>query len=173
MKRLNITYFDEVYALMEEAFPIEERRSFENQKALLERDDYAIYGVLEQDHVVAFIAAYVVSDVCFIEHLAVRREARGTGIGKELLQAYLKHTQGLVVLEVEKPAVEIARRRIAFYERLGFTLFETNYAQPPLHGDLAPLPLYLMSWPRRYDDQEWEKIIINLYRDVYHWQQPI
>ena len=54
---------------------------------------------------------------------------------------YLKRP---IVLEVERPVEEMAKRRISFYQRQGFTLWEKDYCQPPYKPGDDFLPMYLM-----------------------------
>ncbi|MBR7146301.1 MAG: GNAT family N-acetyltransferase, partial [Oscillospiraceae bacterium] len=52
---------------------------------------------------------------------AVREDCRGSGIGSELLDELIGTLPHPICLEVEPPETEIAKRRIAFYERNGFS----------------------------------------------------
>ena len=171
MVRLDSSYFDQIYELMEEAFPISERRTYAAQKALFKRDDYMVYGILEHDHVLAFIAVYETDHLRFVEHLATNADCRGSGIGRHLLEAYLQQTDKTVILEVEHPNHALAKRRIQFYKRIGFSLYEIDYVQPPFHSFEQPLPLYLMSWPKQLNDEQLQRCIYEMYHDVYHWSR--
>lgn len=50
-----------------------------------------------------------------------------------------------VVLEVEMPTEEMSKRRIGFYERLGFVLDHHVYFQPPYRKGEAFLEMRLMT----------------------------
>lgn len=80
--------FDTVYSIMEESFPSDEYRPYEEQLALLEHDAYRIY-VLRDDGragIQAFLAVWEFADFAFIEHLAVAPACRNGGLGAQLLQ---------------------------------------------------------------------------------------
>ena len=54
---------------------------------------------------------------------------RNGGIGAEAMKQFLAFCGTPVVLEVEMPADEMSKRRIGFYERLGFKLDNHVYHQ--------------------------------------------
>ena len=83
-------------------------------------------------------------DFCFVEHLAVSSGIRGGGLGGRFLDDFLQE-HPRVILEVEPPESDIARRRIGFYERHGFFLNRYPYEQPPLRKECGYFPLLLMS----------------------------
>lgn len=168
MHMLHVRDFDQIWGIMEEAFPSDERRSYEGQKALFLRDDYHVCGTVEKGVVKAFIAYYDTKNFCFVEHLASDARKRGSGIGKALFLDTLVHVGKPVILEVEPPITDIAKRRIAFYERMGCYLHdEIGYQQPPLEKQLMPLPLRLMSVGKNYDERQLKNVVTVLYQSVY------
>ena len=133
LTNINHEDFNSFYELMSEAFPPIERRKLENQKKLLENDFYNIVGYKENDRVIAFIASWEFENFNFIEHFAVDNSYRGNGIGSKILKQYLnKYKNKPVFLEVEYPEDNYSKRRIEFYKRLGFSLNDYEYVQPPL-----------------------------------------
>lgn len=166
IQQLQAHHFDQVYQLMSEAFPESERRDYAGQKALLKRDDYHLYGMTDHGRVVAFLAVYAMQAFCFVEHLAVDPSLRGTGIGKRILQNLMAQVGKPVILEVEKPIDVTTKRRVQFYERAGFTLYATDYVQPPLQKGQNPLALYLMCYPK-LSIAQWDSIIHTIHTAVY------
>jgi hypothetical protein len=84
-----------------------------------------------------------------------------------MLQA-LKEEGRPIVLEVELPETDIARRRIAFYERNGFRLWTSrNYQQPPYRQGDAPIAMRLMAWGN-LPESRFEEVVRRIYREVYH-----
>ena len=172
MIELQVSDFDDIWKIMKEAFPIAERRSYVEQKRLFERDDYHVYGIKEQNQLMAFISVYEMELVRFVEHLATDQALRGSGVGKILFQEMLDLDDHYTILEVEKPDDEMAIRRIGFYQRLGGHLYEdVDYVQPPFHEGLQPLPLLLMSWPKRLEEELVEQIKHALYTKIYRWKR--
>ena len=73
-----------------------------------------------------------------------------------------------VILEAEPPELnETARRRVAFYERLGFNLNPHEYYQPPYKPVGRPVRLVIMSAPKALTDEEFFRARTVLYRDAY------
>ena len=103
--------FDKVYRIMEESFPIDERRTYEEQKALLNNKLYSIYILsdIENDNIKAFIAIWQFDDFAFVEHFAVSSSYRNGGIGALILQEVQKLLSCMICLEVELPEEEMAK----------------------------------------------------------------
>ena len=77
-----------------------------------------------------FLTYWTFEGYVYIEHFAVNPEFRGKRIGRDMLHHLFKTVSENVLIEVEKPETDEARRRIAFYEREGFKLREDiNYVQ--------------------------------------------
>ena len=91
-----------------------------------------------------------------------------TNTGKKAASARCFHNEHQrFCLEVEPPETETAKRRIAFYERNGFTLNHFPYMQPPLGEDRDPLPLMIMTTGGAIEKDEFEHIRKTLYKKVY------
>jgi len=67
---------------------------------------------------------------------------------------------------VEPPEDELSRRRVQLYRRLGFTLNDGSYFQPPFYGNPKPLPLMLMS-TRPLSASEFASTAASIHRNVY------
>lgn len=166
--------FGKVYAMMERSFPADEYRSYEGQKALLVGQDavqnYSIYVLRAQDQkeIQAFLAVWQFADMAYIEHFAVEPSLRSHGIGSLVLKEANRMFTKRICLEVELPETTIAKRRIAFYERNGFSVNDYAYVQPALSKGKRELPLLLMTSRGRISREEFEKIKGQLYREVYH-----
>ena len=93
-----------------------------------------------------FLTYWVFEGYVYIEHFAVSPEHRGRNIGARMLGHLFRTVSPDVLIEVEKPDTEEARRRIAFYERNGFRLREDiNYVQPPYSAAQSGLEMMLMT----------------------------
>ena len=70
-------------------------------------------------------------------------------------------------MEVERPIEEMAQRRINFYQRQGFTLWEKDYYQPPYKPGDDFLPMYLMVHGSLDPEKDYEDIRHKLHTVVY------
>lgn len=145
LKKMQIQNFDKVYSIMEEAFPIDERRTYEEQKALLSRGEYSIYILpnTDSDEIKAFITVYRFPEFAYVEHFAIDGKFRNQGLGSLILKELSDLLQCNICLEVELPETETAKRRIEFYKRNGFYLNEFAYLQPPISIGKKAIPLLL------------------------------
>lgn len=171
MPKQNVTKksdFEEIYIIMQNSFPIDEYRTKEEQKRLFEEKEYRV--TIERDNLkkaVAFIAFWDLGSFIFIEHFAVATEKRNSGIGSKLLKKFLDESDKKIVLEVEKPISELARRRIKFYERNGFVFNDFEYEQPSISKGKSKIPLNVMSFPAALSKKEFSEVKRTLYSKVY------
>ncbi len=163
-----ISNFDEIFDLMKISFPENEYRTYENQKRLLEKNEYKIITKKnENGNVVAFLSLWSAPEFDFIEHLAVSPLCRGGGIGSEIMKKLLNNTNKSVILEIEIPCDEISIKRLRFYEKLGFKLNEYEYHQLPLRKNALPLQLNLMSYPEKLSQEQFESIKNYIHKKIY------
>ena len=169
LEKLDRSDFEEVYRIMEQSFPADERRKKEGQQKLLDEEKYELLGVRNEGGLLAFLAVWEFAEFVFIEHFAVSEKARNSGIGGKMLEELARQKAGKVVLEVELPEDSLKKRRIGFYERHGFTFNEDPYIQPPMGEDRHEIPLRIMSAPEPLSEDEFQSVRTELYESVYHY----
>lgn len=137
--------FERFSELFQSSFPVNERRPLESLKKIIS-DESDIYcdAVLRNNVFVGLLVYWDFTDFVYIEYLAVNPDIRGGGIGARVLSQLKDVVRKPVVLEVEPPLNELAKRRIGFYERNGFVLWDNEYFQPS-YGLVPGLELKLMS----------------------------
>lgn len=167
MKQADLAIFPHIFALMEEAFPSVERRIYEEQKALLSKANYRLFFQGEKQNIESMMAIWEFSSFIYIEHFAVSKQKRGSGIGSACMKTFLESAKKPVILEVEKACDSITERRIMFYRRIGFHLNSFAYEQPPLQKNHWPLPLHIMSYPSLLTEKQFQEIKNQLYQEVY------
>ena len=169
LKIINEKDFPQVFAIIEQSFPEDERRPLEEQQALFSEPRYSVY-VLGEEKIKAFIACWEFEDFIFIEHFAVDKNFRNLGIGSLILNKFLSMQEKRVCLEVEPPETEIAKRRIDFYIRNGFFLNEYDYFQPPISKGKKAIPLMVMTSGEGISKEEFGHIRDVLYEEVYKYK---
>ena len=160
--------FDAVYALLEQSFPPEEYRDREKQKALFQKEAYTAYGLRNAGRLQALIALWNFGHVVYIEHFAVEESSRNLGLGSRILNMVKNMVSCPLCLEVELPETDLAKRRIAFYERNGFTYNDYPYIQPAYSPEKAAVPLRFMTTGGGISPERFEEIRACLYREVYN-----
>ncbi len=159
--------FAEAWTILAESFPPEERRTREGQQEIMEEEAYRLYGCRAEGKLLGILAVWEFETFTFLEHFAVKKAARGDGLGGKLLEEFLAGCDKTVLLEVEPPEGEIERRRIAFYQRNGFVMNRYDYMQPPLQPGCTAIPLKLMTLGHPIPEPEFDRIRDTLYRVVY------
>lgn len=169
LERISFENFDRVYEIMEQSFPPDERRPYEEQRQLLCREEYEIFVSRDGGgEISSFIAAWGLDGMLFIEHFATSPASRGEGVGGRLLDEVISHSSNPVCLEVEPPLEKIQSRRVEFYRRHGFSLNDYPYIQPPISKGKKSVPLMIMTTGGELSPDEFESVRTQLYRKVYN-----
>ena len=160
--------YDRIWEIMQEAFPPAERRSRTGMDRVMADPAFTLSVYRDETgEPAAFLTSWQLEGFRFVEHFAVSASLRGRGMGGRMLRAFLESGAGPVVLEVEPPENETARRRIGFYQRLGFHLVDYPYIQPPLQPHTPAVPLRIMSWPAPLSRETFAAVRKSLYNKVY------
>lgn len=159
--------FTAVYQLMQVSFPPAEFRTYEEELALFNRPDYRVLVVEDNGTIQAFIAEWALKEMHYVEHFAVNPAARGQGLGTKIMREYLKEIKSSVIIEVEAEDTSIARRRIAFYERLGFVQSDIKYIQPYLQKTSKDVLLQLMFYPAKLSEKALYAVKREIHQTVY------
>lgn len=162
-----------LYAYMEKlivaSFPPEEYRELKELRNYTDTQPNFHNNVILQDETpIGLITYWDFGTFCYIEHFAIAPHLRNGGYGKEALNRLCDLLQRPVILEVEMPEEEMAQRRIRFYQRQGFILWEKPYMQPPYKAGDDYLPMRLMAYGNLQCDKDYENVKEHIYREVYN-----
>lgn len=166
-RKATVYDFDKIFEIMEQSFPRDERRPQAAQKALFDNGKFSAYVMCDNDGIIGFVTTWQLVGFAFVEHLAVSPDHRNLGLGAKILSELSTSQNARLCLEVEPPQTDIARRRIAFYERNGFYLNHFDYVQPAYTKQRNPVPLLIMTTDGAINAQEFENVKEQLYREVY------
>jgi len=156
---------DCLYKLYHEAFPVEERRDWSDIVRRLGNKDSLMNMTVIYHHSVpvGFITWWCLENVIYVEHFAMSGAIRGKGLGGRAIRCFAREATVPLVLEVELPqSGDMARRRIAFYERSDFCSHpEFDYVQPPYGTGLPSVPLMLMTTGGEVN-------LVNIAKQIHH-----
>ncbi len=152
MQLLEIKSDHLLYAFVEDlllnSFPPDERRDADIQRVKVDSDVrmHCCVAVDDSMRPLGFMTYWDLGDFYYGEHFAVDPSMRNCGTGSRFLDVLLSMFSKPIVLEVERPTDDLARRRIGFYRRHGMRLWnEIDYFQPAYRLGGRQLPMYLMS----------------------------
>ncbi len=80
---------------------------------------------------------YSKSGVGFVTYMVVAPEARGRGLGEQLLRGAVEQLGGLVLGEVNDPRTGGEWKRLERFQRWGARVLDVRYVQPSLGPGLA------------------------------------
>lgn len=166
VETMNSEEFEAFWEIYAQAFPECEKRDRAGQMRVLARREYRVERMVEHGVLLGFVACWDIGGYWFVEHVAVADAARGRGLGSELMKKMTGRDKP-VILEVEPPADDIARRRVGFYQRLGFHLNAYPHIQPPLQPGGQSVRLLLMSYPEPLTAADAETVQARLRQVVY------
>lgn len=164
--KLNVD-FRQIY---EASFPEDERRGWDKLLELLRHSHFSLNEIYHQQKFLGFISVWDLEEFKFVEHFAIRDTDQGKGYGTQALNQILSVSQIPVILEVEEPFTETARKRIVFYERLNFRVNKASYFQPPYSIGKARIQMLLMSYPLEIEPEDFERIKAQIHDQVYGYQ---
>lgn len=174
IRKLNISNKQEVTFLEKlyiESFPLSERRPVDEMLDLYAGDSpFIISTAIDKESPIGFLTHWNLTDFVFAEHFAVSPEFRNEGYGRKVMDLFIERTKVPIVLEVELPTTILSERRIGFYQRIGFKLWEVvQYQQPSYHKDGSAIPMKLMSYGDIDIEQDLKDIRGNIYATVYNY----
>lgn len=141
-------FAEKVASLYESAFPLDERRETGDFFRLLDENEsfHADVFLTESGQFAGFLTSWEWESFRYGEHFAVEPSLRCGGIGSQILRSFVASDSRPLIIEVEPPVGELEKRRIAFYERNGFKLWDKlHYVQPSYGAGRDAIELKLMT----------------------------
>ncbi|MFV0419908.1 MAG: GNAT family N-acetyltransferase [Dysgonomonas sp.] len=148
-----------------ESFPLSERRPVNAMLDLYKNNpSFLITVTIEDNQLVGFLTYWNLGEFIFAEHFAISPEFRNGGYGRKVMDLFLENITVPIILEVELPTTILSERRIGFYQRIGFKLWENvQYQQPAYLETTGPIPMKLMT----YRDLDVEKNLTDIRSKIY------
>lgn len=152
--------------LYESAFPIHERRMWQNLLKTIQHSGMQL-TLLEDTVPIGFVITWQIKDFCYVEHLAISSSQRGKQYGGKVVDELLDRFNRRIILEVEPEHDEDSTRRISFYTKKGLQMVPFNYLQPPYRKGEDSYEMQLMSIPAITSIKEFESIAADIKATVY------
>ena len=161
------SFFAPLWAIYNESFPRNERRSIDHQRAAFCSDRYRLDAFVEDDRVAGLAGYWDFPDYVYIEHLAIDSGLRGGGYGSRIVRELLERVGKTVILEIEPVEDEITARRLRFYEKLGFRANPYPHRQHKYHDDDPEgFGLTILSYPAEISERDYERFDRDLRKTV-------
>ena len=158
--------FSSVYKRLIDAFPYEERRDERDEKKCLLKSQFNFCEITDDGESVGLIVFWVFSKFLFVEHIAINKEIRSKGYGSKTFELLKSQYKLPIILEAESPETEMQKKRIKFYENLGFKINCYDYTQPSYHNDES-VPLMVLSFPQLLNENDFEEFFKTTREIVY------
>lgn len=161
LKDFQHRYFEEAWNLYESSFPLEEKRTLEEQKIIAKDKGYKTIAVIKDGKVLAILFFWIFDKYTFVEHFAVNSTFRGKSFGSKILKDFLSKYEN-VVLEIELLKDETSKRRFDFYRRFEFVPNEYKHIQVPFREDSKELQLLLLSQKKSLSQEEYDYLYFQM-----------
>ena len=158
--------FSEVYERLIDAFPYEERRDEADEKKCFLKSQFNFCEITDENESVGLIVFWVFNKFLFVEHIAINKEIRSKGYGSKTFELLKTQYNLPIILEAESPETEMQKKRIKFYENLGFKVNSYSYTQPSYHNEES-VPLMVLSFPQLLSESEFEEFFKTTREIVY------
>ena len=165
--RSGTSAYEYAKGLLTASFPPEEYRNLDEwQRYTDEKEEFHNNVIQDDGRPIGLFTYWEFGPFVYGEHFAIDPALRNGGYGQTALQCICQQLARPIVIEVEMPDNDLARRRIAFYQRNGFTLWLKPYLQPPYQPGYPSLPMYLMAYG---DIREslFDEVVHTIHHEVY------
>ncbi len=158
--------FSSVYKKLIDAFPYEERRDECDEEKCFLKKEFNFCEITDNGESVGIIVFWLFKEFLFVEHIAINKEIRSKGYGSKTFELLKAQYNLPIILEAESPETEMQKKRIKFYENLGFKVNSYNYTQPSYHNAQS-VPLLVLSFPKILSEIEFQEFFKTTRRVVY------
>ena len=138
--------FDLFYTYLENDFCSSERKTRSDELKAFDTPAFLPCFIRKDGLTVGYICLWSFEEFIYVEHFAILKEYRNQNMGSAFLSEFLKEVSKKVILEVERPVDDIAKRRIEFYKRAGFYVNMYDYIQPTYYPGADKIPMYICSF---------------------------
>lgn len=136
LKDLNGAFCRQFLSLYDSAFPEFERRTHAALSETLKQKQFTQEIYVEGDKLLALLSYWTFPKFVFLEYIAVDPSMRGGGIGSKILGDFLAKLGGKTcILEIDPPVDDVSKKRLNFYEKLGFKRTAYTSTQVYLKGN--------------------------------------
>lgn len=167
----SISQFDAIWQIMVESFPECERKDREDYILQFRNPKFNVKTFHDEpEKIKAFMGYWQLNSHFFIEHFAVSGQYRNLGLGNSIFNEFMQSVTKPLILEVEPPNDDLARRRIGFYERLGFVLNHFSYFQPSYRVGGEKVELMIMTSNGLLTESDFKRLKDEIFKTVYNYQ---
>lgn len=160
----------QIWKIYESSFPDFEIRTKETQKRLLSEKDYYCTAILEYDELVGILFYWETDRMNYIEHLAIHPDKRGQDYGSQIMNNFCD-TEKLTLLEIDPPEDEISKKRLRFYENLGFVMNDYHFVHPSFLKEQKHHKLMILSYPNKVSQKDFDYFLEYLDQKVLSYSE--
>lgn len=160
--------YDEAMGLYQKSFPPHEQRQADCQGKIMDTRDYHFDLIYDQDVFAGLILYWQTDSFLYVEHFCIDPKLRNGKYGQRALEL-LKEKGQTIILEIDPPVDEMAKRRQGFYQRAGFSVNDFSHVHPPYCRGNRGHSLVVMSWPERMSFdlyQEFDQYLKNVVMEI-------
>ena len=161
-------YYSFTERLLTDSFPQNEYRDLCDFRKYTDSNPLFHNNIIfEKEKLLGFITYWDFPHFVYAEHFAIDKSFQGRGYGAFSLYLLKKVISKPIVLEVELPINTQSIRRIKFYQRQGFILWNNYYEQPPYRPTDSSYPISIMLYGNMNGFVDFQEVRGTIYKEVY------
>lgn len=146
--------FSDFWNLYNSSFPLIEKRNLEQQMKAFRNTYFNLLSFYKDDKYIGFLSFWNFPSYVYLEHFAINEDLRGVGYGAEILSELIKETNKVIILEIDPIDDENSRRRLSFYNKMGFIQNDFDYKVQSYQNKEEFYELIIMSSVRKISKDE-------------------
>lgn len=157
--------WEQAWRLYVSSFPEHERRTLDSHVNALTNSDFHVEAAIDGDNLLAILFYWTFGGYdIYIEHIAVNPHMRGRRIGSSVLRDLAaRNPRATIILEIDPPLDETSKRRLLFYEKLGFCDTGFIFKHPSYRTRGRCHDLLILSYPARIQEDKYMEFIAFLH----------
>lgn len=152
------------------SFPDYEKRLLSSHEKAIEDSRFYANSVYDNGNYIGFIFFWTLDSYIFVEHFAIEEKFRNNSYGSKIIKKLIEDNQTYtLLLEIDPPEDEISRRRLGFYNRLGFKNNDIIHCIPSFQKKLGKYTLNLLSHGKLITRDEYSLFYDSLMKSVFKY----
>lgn len=159
--------FEIVWEMYQYSFPAHEKREKSEQIRALQDKRCHLDLFYDRENPIGFMLWWKYPEFVYIEHIAINRNIRGKGYGKQILKDFCANETLPQILEIDPLTDEVAKRRWHFYKQLGYVQNPYRHFHRPYREGNDVFELIILSHKtplpetlyHTFHDEHWNHII--------------
>lgn len=163
-------YWGKAWKIYNNSFPLFERRTLKDQVDVMKNNNFYCTGIINYNSIIGILFYWELDKYIYIEHFAIDKEHRGRNYGSSVLKKFEK-TNKAIILEIDPPVDEISKRRLDFYNKLGFKLNDYEHCHESFRKNHKPYFMKVLSYKNTLSPKEFKNFLYYQEHNIMYYSE--